>query len=533
MSEQAQPERARPEQERELPGQPNLRYLKLEARRRLAEGEFATLHDSQLAIAREYGQSSWTTLKELITSRLAELGHPALEQVRWLISRFGAADSPGWAAPADDELREHFDEGYLGRLGWDRMEKAVGTLTRVSARLRGQLVITQDDPLHARARTGGIQFEADVQPEPPHKLVSLRVYAVGSEVTDARVAKPPTSRSGNVPMIAAETAAVGFGELGLPGVVLAGASATQGNTAHGGTANSGTAPDADGWVVARGWADLDRPTPLRPDHRFPVYGITRLVTATAVLRLVADGRVRLDDAANAHLRTVRLADDAVTVRELLSYTGGVDGPGIPYVDTVPSLTSLYGPVMACSGPRGTARIATHGGYAALGQLIADVTGTDYADAATRLVLGPLGMTGSRFPVSWPYDDPDAVTGYELEPDGTYVPDLDEVAAVPAAAGLWTTAPDLIRFGAGWSSLLPAELASEAIRPQASAPAGPGQCGFGWSLNAARGFASETGNGPGGSASLMVRLSDGRPYVALTNRKISISPLNIRVLVRTA
>ena len=511
MSEQAQPEQIRPEQARELPGQPNLRYLKLEARRRLAEGEFATLHDAQLAIAREYGQSSWTTLKELITSRLEELGHPALEQVRWLVSRFGAADSPGWTAPADDEVRAHFAEGYIGRLGWDRMETAVRTLTRVSARLRQELVVTQDDPLHARARAGGIQFEADVQPEPPHKLVSLRVYAVGSEVTDPRVAKPPTSRSGTVPVVAAETATAGFGELGLPGVVLAGTN----------------------WAVARGWADLDRPTPLRPDHRFPAYGITRLVTATAVLRLVADGQIRLDDAANAHLRTVRLADDAVTVRELLSYTGGVDGPGIPYADTVPSLTSLYGPVMACSGPRGTARIASHGGYAALGQLIADVTGTDYADAATRLVLGPLGMTASRFPVSWPHDDPDAITGYELKPDGTYVPDLDEVAAVPAAAGLWTTAPDLIRFGAGWSALLPEDLAGEAIRPQASAPTGPGQCGFGWSLNAARGFASETGNGPGASASLMVRLSDGRPYVALTNRKISISPLNIRVLVRTA
>jgi hypothetical protein len=196
-------EQARPEQARELPGQPNLRYLKLEARRRLAEREFATLHDAQLAIAREYGQSSWTTLKELVNSRLAQLGHPALGQVRWLVSRFGGADSPGWAAPADDEIREHFAEGYLGRLGWDLMETAVCTLTRVSARLREELVVTQDDPLHARARTGGIQFEADVQPEPPHKLVSLRVYAVCSEVTDSRVAAPPTSRSGNVPMIAA------------------------------------------------------------------------------------------------------------------------------------------------------------------------------------------------------------------------------------------------------------------------------------------------------------------------------------------
>ena len=51
-----------PDQPRPLPGQPSLRYLKLEARRRLAADEFTTLHDAQLAIAREHGQPSWTAL---------------------------------------------------------------------------------------------------------------------------------------------------------------------------------------------------------------------------------------------------------------------------------------------------------------------------------------------------------------------------------------------------------------------------------------------------------------------------------------
>ena len=88
-------------------------------------------------------------------------------------------------------------------------------------------------------------------------------------------------------------------------------------------------------------------------------------------------------------------------------------PGSEYADTVPARASLFGPVLPCSGP---ARPGSHGDYAALGQLIADVTGSDYAEAVARLVLGPLGMTSSRFPASWPHDDPDAVTGYELEPD---------------------------------------------------------------------------------------------------------------------
>ncbi len=98
------------------------------------------------------------------------------------------------------------------------------------------------------------------------------------------------------------------------------------------------------------------------------------------------------------------------------------------------------------------------------------------------MLGPLGMTGSSFPAGWPHEDPDAVTGYELEPDGTFVPDLDDVTAILLAAGLWTTAADLVRFGTGWSSLLPADLASEALRPQ-----DPGHIGLGWRLNLADGI----------------------------------------------
>ncbi len=497
-----------PDQPRPLPGQPNLRYLKLEARRRLAAGEFTTLHDAQLAIAREHGQSSWAALRQLIEGRLAELGHPALAQLRWVISRFGGADTPGWAAPADGKLREHLTgdllEGYLGQ---DVTGKAVTALTRRAARWREGLVVIQDDPLHARARASGWLLEADAEPGPPHRLTGLRMTPVGSQVTDARVAAPPTSSSGAVPVVAAETAATEFGELGLAGLVLAGG-----------------APGGAGWAITRGWADLEQAEPLRAGHRFPAYGIARLITATAVLRLIADERVGIDDPANDHLRTVRLADDSVTVRELLSHAGGVGNPAPAsrYADSVPSLISLYGPVLPCSGSRGTARGKAYGDYAALWQLIADVTGSDYAAAVTRLVLGPLGMTGSSFPAGWPHEDPGAVTGYELEPDGTFVPDLDDVTAILLAAGLWTTAANLVRFGTGWSSLLPAGLASEALRPQA------GHVDLGWRLDPARGIAWAADDGPGGCASLIVGLSDNHAYLALTNRKVSMLGLTRRV-----
>src|SRR5580700_4913853 len=73
---------------RNLPARPSLRHLKLEAKRRLAAGEFATLHDAQTAIAREHGLPSWAALKQRIHDEPEPESH-AVAQLRWVISRFG------------------------------------------------------------------------------------------------------------------------------------------------------------------------------------------------------------------------------------------------------------------------------------------------------------------------------------------------------------------------------------------------------------------------------------------------------------
>lgn len=101
--------------ERALPEQASLRYLKLEAKRRRAAGEFATLHDAQLAIAREHGQPGWAALREAVDAAGTAAGGEghALAQLRWIIARFASAGEPGWLAPGQDELREHFTERFL------------------------------------------------------------------------------------------------------------------------------------------------------------------------------------------------------------------------------------------------------------------------------------------------------------------------------------------------------------------------------------------------------------------------------------
>jgi CubicO group peptidase (beta-lactamase class C family) len=255
--------------------------------------------------------------------------------------------------------------------------------------------------------------------------------------------------------------------------------------------------------------------------------VTQLITAAGILRLVTDGRVDLDGPANNHLRTVRLADDEVTVREVLAHTAGVVVPSELFADTVPDLTSLAGPVWACR-ERGTYRYP-NGGYAVLGQLIADVTGSPYPETIADLVLEPLGMTGSSFPLTWPHDHPGTVTGYRLTPDGMYTAARHQVCTMPATGGLWATAADLVRFATGWSTLLPDELAREALTPQADRLPGGGQIGLGWMLNAVNGTAGLRGTGPGFALSMFVHLDSGQACVALTNRQVPIETLNARLI----
>ena len=503
---------------RSLPVRPSLRFLKLEAKRRLAAGEFTTLHEAQAAMAREHGLPSWAGLKQACATPPEPESH-ALDQLRWVASRFSGADAPGWTAPDEAELRQHFDDRFLAVIPADTL---VEQASKMAADLRKELVVISQRPLEAQIQLGGLRYIAAADAAPPHRLIGLWGFPVGDRITDPRVKAPPPARTlGDPPAeIASEItglAADACAELGLPALVLAGGE-----------------PGRPSWVVATGHADLDRAEPVEPRHRFPAPGVTALVTATAVLRLIAEGGFGLDDRAHDHLRTVRLADDAITVRELLSHTGGVDSPTEFYADRVPDLAELMGPVIPCGGPRGTIA-PSNGGYCVLGQLIADVTGLPYASAAARLVLDPLGMRDSRFPGRAADIGPGAVTGYTVTVDGAFEAFPAQVSTMQAIAGLWSTGADLVRLATGWSSLLPAALARAAVAPQIpqtpQTPPGPGglRVGLGWLLPPGDQTAVHGGAGLEAVALLRSRLRDGRAHVVLASRSITVESVDNRLL----
>jgi CubicO group peptidase (beta-lactamase class C family) len=209
-----------------------------------------------------------------------------------------------------------------------------------------------------------------------------------------------------------------------------------------------------------------------PAALFQVGSVSKSVAAAVALRLSQLGSIDLDTNVNEYLTSWQLPGDGVTTtRSLLGHTAGATVPFFPgYAqgDSVPSvLQVLDGTAPANTGPvrvepRSAGAFCYSGGaFVVVQQLVADVTGTSFAEAARTLLLAPLGMSSSTFEEPLPAGRRSAavISDWHVYPEA-------------AAAGLWTTPEDLAKFvcallaaGAGGSSPLDG-VGTEMLRPHA-------------------------------------------------------------------
>jgi len=213
-------------------------------------------------------------------------------------------------------------------------------------------------------------------------------------------------------------------------------------------------------VAAYGYGLARKGVAVTPETRFQAASISKSINALGVMRLVQDGKVALDTPVNQYLKSWKLPDNdftrqrAVTVRMLLSHTGGISVSGFNgYVRgaPLPSLLQILdgeppannAPVRVIALP-GATYSYSGGGTTVLQQMVIDVTGEPYPDALQRLVLGPLGMSESSF-VQPPLADIAAQAAFGHVKSGEPVAGDYHIYPELAAAGLWTTPRDLTKF----------------------------------------------------------------------------------------
>jgi CubicO group peptidase (beta-lactamase class C family) len=163
------------------------------------------------------------------------------------------------------------------------------------------------------------------------------------------------------------------------------------------------------WRGSSGVHDLESGRPADPGARFRAGSTTKVVTAAAVLRLVAEGRIDLSTPVQRYLPGLLGSRfRPVTVRHLLNHTSGIpagDGLGTTFEEVYAHRFDTLTPqrVAASAGAKqpefcpGKQQHYLNINYTFLGLLIERVTGRPYAAEAARLVLAPAGMRDTYFP----------------------------------------------------------------------------------------------------------------------------------------
>jgi D-alanyl-D-alanine carboxypeptidase len=215
-----------------------------------------------------------------------------------------------------------------------------------------------------------------------------------------------------------------------------------------------------------------------------VGSITKTFTATVVLQLVGDGRLRLDDPVEAWLPGVVPDGHRITVRHLLNHTSGV----YDYLHTLPmppqqaffdNRWRTWTPAQLVQRavanpptfePPGSAYAYSNTGYALLGQIIEEVTSRSYGEEIERRIIQPLQLHHTSLPGTDPRIRGPHPHGYvPTQPDGEmHLRDYTEMNPSVMGAGgeMISTTADLNRFFAELlgERLLPGHLLHEMRTP---------------------------------------------------------------------
>jgi CubicO group peptidase (beta-lactamase class C family) len=237
------------------------------------------------------------------------------------------------------------------------------------------------------------------------------------------------------------------------------------------------------WGVIRGGAlvhaggtgtfrDGEERTP-DADTVFRIASMTKSFTASTVLLLRDEGRLRLDEPVATYVPELDgwapPTTDAgpVTVRQLLTMSAGLatDDPwgdrqqGLP-LDRFAELLAA-GPTF--SWPPGTAFDYSNLGYGILGRVITNVAGAEYREVVRDRLLVPLGMASSTY-LEEDVLEARLAHGYVRRGEELVREGRDPYGALASMGGVFSSVRDLARWVAGFQDAFPARSDPEGPHP---------------------------------------------------------------------
>lgn len=243
-------------------------------------------------------------------------------------------------------------------------------------------------------------------------------------------------------------------------------------------------------VYARGfgWADRGAEQPVRPESLFRIASISKSITAVAILKLVDEGKLKLDNKVLDHLKYEPYIEvggkfddrwNQVTIQHCLTHTGGWDRDKSydPMFQSLRMARSMkvdlpilpehiirYQLGQPLDFDPGQRYAYSNFGYCLLGRVIEKISGQPYENYVRNEVLRPLGITRAR--IGGSLEDQRAegeVRYYDIkgEPGKAVVGPGAGEKEVPVSYGVWrqetldshggwiASASDLARFAAAF------------------------------------------------------------------------------------
>ena len=251
------------------------------------------------------------------------------------------------------------------------------------------------------------------------------------------------------------------------------------------------------WTGASGLANVKTGEAIRPDARMRMESVSKAWTATLILQLVGEGRMRLDDRVARWLPGLLRYGNRISVRELLNHTSGlidnndiaakpaqyirqVRDPALraelldlerrwtvdPALRFPPSLWVRFAAALPLLSTPGTRYHYSNIGYEIAGMIAEKVSGARLASLYEQRIIRPLGLTRTA------YDPQGEITGphprgYSIDANGTLIDATAWHGGIGAEGGIVADARDeawFLKALMGGRLLRPSQLVDLKVPP---------------------------------------------------------------------
>ncbi len=228
----------------------------------------------------------------------------------------------------------------------------------------------------------------------------------------------------------------------------------------------------DGQIILQrgyGYANLEWQIPFTPNTRFRIGSLTKQFTATAILLLQEDGKLKTSDPISRFYPDSPAAWNNITLRNLLTHTSGIPdvefGLVLKFSPHTPEELMKGITEKPLKFQPGTKSEYANINYMLLGRVIEKASGEPYCRFLTDRIFSPLGLddTGCDWNSALV---PHRAYGYHPSAGGPVAVEDDDLSSLAGAGNLYSSTGDLIRWTEalhGGKVLSPASLA-EMLNP---------------------------------------------------------------------